>query len=373
MRKRNITHRHLFFAVVLAVSVFLFVGSAFGQFIVQPMRMDLTALPGRVIETALDLQSMDPNEVHEIDLSIAELTQWEDGQWRIIDPNSDLDTSKLSSCSKWINLGSETVQIPPVRSARVKVTVRVPRRTRGFYAAGILATLRPRADIEGNVTVRVRFLIPVLIEVQGRPMRHKIELGEAVRKRITTYSDESVFTLKDDRTDPEAKLEDITAKRTSKVQDGINFCLTVIPGDKNQQTFAIVTITNLTNERVVVPTPLVMPLAGTLGHKNTIHIRKKNGDLLSMSGIHGDYLERPVTSLRVPPNTYNLHSRSWCFELENNFPELGQPGQYIVDFRMISKPSQYNKATWEGTVDLSVSINKGGPYKIEPHALVKEQ
>jgi hypothetical protein len=181
VRKQNITHSHLFFAAVLAVSIFVSGGSAFGQFggfIVQPMRIDVAAMPGKVFETALGLQSFDPNEVYTVDISIIEMAQWEDGQWRIIEPNSAFDTSKLSSCSKWISLGSETVQIPIMGLTYVKVSVRVPRRTRGFYAAGILVTLQPRPDLGGNVTVRLRFLVPVLVEVQGRPLRHKIELGD---------------------------------------------------------------------------------------------------------------------------------------------------------------------------------------------------
>jgi hypothetical protein len=181
VRKQNVAHSHLFFAVVLAVSIFVSGGSAFGQlggFVVQPMRMDIAALPGRVFKTALGLQSFDPNQTHTVDISIIDVAQWEDGQWRIIEPNSDFDTSKLSSCSKWISVGRETVEIPLMGSAYIKVNVKVPRRTRGFYAAGILVTLRPRPDLGGNVAVRVRFLVPVLVEVQGRPLRHKIELGD---------------------------------------------------------------------------------------------------------------------------------------------------------------------------------------------------
>ncbi len=181
MRKQNITHSHLFFAAVLAVSIFVSGGSAFGQlggFVVQPMNLDIAALPGRVFETSLGLQSFDPNQVYTVDISIIEMAQWEDGQWRIIEPNSAFDTSKLSSCSKWISVGRETVEIPLMGLTYIKVSVRVPRRTRGFYAAGILVTLRPRPDLAGNVAVRVRFLVPVLVEVQGRPLRHKIELGD---------------------------------------------------------------------------------------------------------------------------------------------------------------------------------------------------
>lgn len=181
MRKQNVAHSHLFFAVVIAASIFVSGGSAFGQlggFVVQPMRLDIAALPGRIFETSLGFQSFDPNQAHTVDITIIDMTQWENGQWRIIEPNSDFDTSKLSSCSKWISVERETVQIPLMSSAQVKIRVRVPRRTRGFYAAGILATLRPRPDLGGNVAVKVRFLVPVILEVQGRPLRHKIELGD---------------------------------------------------------------------------------------------------------------------------------------------------------------------------------------------------
>ncbi len=99
-----------------------------------------------------------------------------------------------------------------------------------------------------------------------------------------------------EKSESKAKQESITAKRASKTQGGINFCLTVIPGDKTQKTFAIVTITNTSDKEVVVPTPQVMPLAGTLGYKNTIQIRKRNDELLDITGIHMDSFERPVKS-----------------------------------------------------------------------------
>jgi hypothetical protein len=176
MGKRNVIN-HLVFITVIAVILLVNTGQALGQFIVQPMRLDLTSLPGRIIETALDLQSLDPNEVVAVDLSVTELSQEEDGQWQIVGPN-DVDLSKLSSCSSWIQTGLDSINIVPMGMDRVPVTIRVPRRTRGFYAAAIVATVRPRLDIAADFNVIVRFLIPVLIEVQGRPMRHRVEMGD---------------------------------------------------------------------------------------------------------------------------------------------------------------------------------------------------
>ena len=173
MRKQN----HI--VLVIAIALLASAGPAFGQFLVQPMRMYLAVRPGRIFKTTLDLQSLDPNEAHSIELSVVELTQWEDGEWRILeDPNTDdFDTSTLSSCKEWIRFRPASVDLGPMGAKSVEVFLRVPPGIRGFYTAGILATLKARPDAS-DITVILRFLVPVLAEVQGRPMRHKIKLED---------------------------------------------------------------------------------------------------------------------------------------------------------------------------------------------------
>jgi len=165
--------------LVIAIGLLASAGPAFGQFLVQPMRMDLAVRPGRIFKTTLDLQSLDPNEAHSIDLSVVELTQWEHGEWRILeDPNTDnYDTSTLSSCKEWVRFRPASVDLAPMGAESVEVFLRVPPGTRGFYTAGILASLRARPDAT-DISVILRFLVPLLTEVQGRPMRHKIELED---------------------------------------------------------------------------------------------------------------------------------------------------------------------------------------------------
>ncbi len=163
--------------MVIAIALLASAGPVFGQFLVQPMRMDLAVRPGRIFKTTLDLQSLDPNEAHSIELSVVDLTQWEDGEWQIVEPNTDFDTSVLSSCKEWIQFRPTTVDLGPMGARTVDVFIRVPPGIRGFYTAGILASLKPRPDAT-DIAVILRFLIPVLTEVQGRPMRHKIELED---------------------------------------------------------------------------------------------------------------------------------------------------------------------------------------------------
>ena len=171
MRKQN----HI--VLVMAIALLASAGPAFGQFLVQPMRMYLAVRPRRIFKTTLDFQSLDPNEAHSIELSVVELTQWEDGEWRILeDPNTDdYDTSTLSSCKEWIRFRPASVDLGPMGAKSVEVFLRVPPGIRGFYTAGILATLKSRPDAT-DITVLLRFLVPVLTEVQGRPMRHNIKL-----------------------------------------------------------------------------------------------------------------------------------------------------------------------------------------------------
>jgi hypothetical protein len=152
-------------------------GPAFGQFIVQPMRLDIATPPARTVKTGIDLDNLDPNSTTTIDLTLVDLSQYEDGSWQIIEPGSDFDASKLSSCREWITLSAESVALAPLRRASVEVSLKVPPAIRGFYAAAILASTRPRPDATG-VVIRVRFLIPIIVEIQGYVMPHQLDLSD---------------------------------------------------------------------------------------------------------------------------------------------------------------------------------------------------
>jgi len=164
----------------IALAVVLSAGPAFGQFLVTPMKLNIQAPPGRLYETILKLSSTDPNAIHTIDLHLVDLSQWEDGSWRIIEPNSadpndiNFDRSKLSSCINWISLEPETIELIPLGIYELQLKLRVPRGIRGFYAAGIMAVLRPRPEKVQGIAVVIQFLLPVLVEVQGRPIRHDV-------------------------------------------------------------------------------------------------------------------------------------------------------------------------------------------------------
>ena len=170
---------------IIAIGVALLMSSypAFGQFTVQPMKLELAVTPGKLIKSALDVQSFDPNEVYTMKMSVVELNQSEDGAWAIIEPNDltdpnspffGFDISKLSSCSDWISLIPNNFELPPMGVVPVQVDLKVRRGIQGFFGAGILATTSPMRGA-GDVSVVVRFLVPVILEIQDRPIRPKVQ------------------------------------------------------------------------------------------------------------------------------------------------------------------------------------------------------
>jgi hypothetical protein len=167
------------FGVVLLLSS----GPAFGQFTVQPMKLELAITPGKLLKSELNIQSLDTDESHTIKMTTTELSQLDNGEWAVIEPNDltdpnspffGFDTSKLSSCRDWISLSPDTFELTPNQVQPVEITIRVGRGVRGFYGAGILATSSPMFGV-GNVSVVVRFYVPVILEVQDRPARAKVD------------------------------------------------------------------------------------------------------------------------------------------------------------------------------------------------------
>ncbi len=187
---------------ITAVVIMFSNGSALGQYMVQPMELKLNPRAGRLIKTALQIHSFDANSVLPIDLKVVELGQEEDSEWLIFDPDpnsehdyiKDFDVSKLSSCSDWISLNRTNIEIGPLGQEPVELTIRVPRGVGGFYGAGILTSLKV-VNPGTNVTLNIRFLIPVLIEIQGRVYPPKIELKNVGMEYVPPSDNNPATTL----------------------------------------------------------------------------------------------------------------------------------------------------------------------------------
>jgi len=183
--------------------VLLTSGSAFGQFIVQPMKVELGVRPGKRFAKQLVIENLNQNAGEKVDLRITGVTQDSDGIWQIIEPDAQitqdpngpkwvavqrpndkepiyLDIQRLRSCQKWLRLGTDVVELDPLQRKFVRLEVTVPPGTRGYYCAALMAQTKFREEREAgvNATVVLQFLIPVIIEVQGRPVRQEVKLTD---------------------------------------------------------------------------------------------------------------------------------------------------------------------------------------------------
>ena len=176
--KSGIRTAHPAVLVALAV-IFAASGSAHGQgFMVKPMKMEFTARAGQTVETVLELRNAGADEAKTLELKLVELSQGSDGSWQIIEAGSAVDTSKLPSCLKWVKLSADTVTVEPLKMAPITVSVKAPPTARGFYLAGLIAQVKPK-PAEKGITIVVRFMIPILLEIEGRPERQQIQLADA--------------------------------------------------------------------------------------------------------------------------------------------------------------------------------------------------
>lgn len=162
-------------ALALAV-VALAAGSAAGQgFMVKPMRIEVSARPGQTVQANMELRNTTADAARTLDVALHEIAQNDSGGWMIVGPDSGVDLSRLSSCLEWTSLDARSVEIPPLERRNVRVTLEVPHRARGYYFAAITAQSRPPEAARG-ISLVVRFLVPVIVEIQGRPERQRIEL-----------------------------------------------------------------------------------------------------------------------------------------------------------------------------------------------------
>jgi len=168
--------------ITITLTMILSSGTAFGQYMVQPVQIDVKSTVNKQHNRMLRIHSSEQDQVMNIDLRVLELSQMLDSEWRLFDPDPNsidyiegFDVSKLSSCSDWIKLSTDSIELAPLAEVPVEVIIRVPPRVHGFYSAGILTTYKVRPE-GSNVGYLMRYLIPVLIEIQGRTIRPKIKL-----------------------------------------------------------------------------------------------------------------------------------------------------------------------------------------------------
>jgi hypothetical protein len=111
-----------------------------------------------------------------------------------------IDHSTLRSCAEWLRLEQDSAEVNPGGSFALKVFIEVPPGVRGYYFAAIMARSAPRVqEVEGVATTTIlEYLVPVILEAQGRTMRHEVELtgvGLEFQQQTPTKAAATVVTF----------------------------------------------------------------------------------------------------------------------------------------------------------------------------------
>jgi len=148
---------------------------------VKPMKMELCGRPGQTLDRQLQLRNTRASGLETLLIEARELGQGSGGRWEAMDRASGQpDGPGLRSCFEWMELGADSVDIPPLDVRAVPVRLRVPRGARGFYGAALLVRSKPTRPEPKPGTIGIaiimQFLIPVVVNVQGPSAREKVEL-----------------------------------------------------------------------------------------------------------------------------------------------------------------------------------------------------
>lgn len=187
--------------IAITVTIILSAGPAVGQYMVQPLEFKPQTRANKQINTALQIHSLEENEALEISLKVVELSQMPSGEWQIFDPDPNaggdyiegFDVSQLSSCSDWIKLSTSNITIDPQGQVPVEVMIRVPPRAHGFYSAGILTSYHVVPE-GSDVGYFLRYLVPVLIQIEGRTILPKIKLLDVDMEHVPAQGERPATT-----------------------------------------------------------------------------------------------------------------------------------------------------------------------------------
>ncbi len=188
--------------IIGILTIMLLTGSsAFGQFVVQPMKLLVPAPPGRRVPVQVMLENTTRDTVQDVSLRLADITQDANGIWQAIEPDAQVvngpngtpmvnvgtesypnlvDISKLRSCQSWVRLTRTQVAIRPLNREPVQLIIDVPSGTRGYYCAALLAQakLGPQ-EIQGVMSdVVLEFVVPIIVQIQGAVERQAVQLTD---------------------------------------------------------------------------------------------------------------------------------------------------------------------------------------------------
>lgn len=189
------TNKYRRFFYITAIFMFFLSEAAFSMIglHVRPMVIEITPYPGMKVQTDLEIRNAS-EQSQLVNFELHDLTQSENASWKILEPEAVTPANSEYSCKDWITLEKQTVTVGPLQTTAIKVKLKVPPKTQGFYLAGITATLQP-AEAKEGIGMAVRFLVPVLIQIRARAVREDVVLEDVGMQFIEETSRTAAKTV----------------------------------------------------------------------------------------------------------------------------------------------------------------------------------
>ena len=223
----------------------IFSSPAMGQFVVQPMKLSLSLRGGQVVKKEILLQNYGGDDNRPVTLEVVDLSQNATGDW--VTPTDSMDTTDVQdafpgvSCRSWLKLSRTNIELNGKSSKAVEVEIRVPPGVRGFYCAAIQAIVAPR-DSMSRVSIKYELVVPVLIEIEGIPLKHRLSLDDVEVKpfegKDSLKSTQLVFSI----SNTGETMANVSGKGWVKYWD-----------DKRKRWKPVVSELNVIEERTVIP------------------------------------------------------------------------------------------------------------------------
>jgi len=147
-------------------------------FSVRPMRVDAGVPPARSARIPIEIANTSDRDAQLLELEIVDMRQQPNGQWQFLREGSDALQGAPLASADWISLEENEIELDGGETTTVPLLARLPSGARGTYIAGLLVRSRPAGDDDAAVRIRLQFLVPVILSVEGRPARQRIAIPD---------------------------------------------------------------------------------------------------------------------------------------------------------------------------------------------------
>jgi len=217
-------------------------GAVHGQgFLVSPARMEFAPQTGDEMTQNLTIRNTSTFAMT-VTVTPNLLGQTPVGLSNPLEPNIRTpETTALRPCYDWMKIEQQRVVVPALDRAIIPVKLTVPRNARGFYSAVlVLDSVPPEDTEEERARLTVRFLVPVLVDVQGPLARERLILGDMgmdYRERTALLPADSICHVKVQNAgetclqlQARVSVEALVDGRWYKVTDATPFGFLILPG-----------------------------------------------------------------------------------------------------------------------------------------------